>query len=143
MRRSHLLRLLLPAARGALLARRGRPAAVPALAGWEACRAALVEADAQAAGAGAQLVVVLAESPDEPSRDATAKVTRELERSGLLTWRLDDLLGGADPAWRYPRDRHWNRVGHERVAAALEAPVRALLSAPALGDGDILGSASR
>ncbi len=136
MRRSHLLRLSLPAARGALLARREPPPAVPALADWQACQAALIEARTRTERAGATFVVVLAESPDETSRAATVVVGRELERDGVETWRLYDLLGGADPAWRYPRDRHWNRAGHERVAAALEGPVRARLSAPPAGDGD-------
>lgn len=131
MRHSHLLRLLLPAARGAILSRREPPAAVPPIADWQGCAEALSAARSQAASAGAELVVVLAESPDEPSRAATLAVADELSRRGLESWKLDELMGAADPSWRFPRDRHWNAAGHARVAEALETKVRALLSAPA------------
>lgn len=133
MRHSHLLRLALPALRGALLARREPPPSVPPASDWQACGAALLAARGTAERSGAGFAVALAESPDRPSREATEIVGRELQQSGMVVWRLDDLLGGADPALRYPRDRHWNALGHERVAAALEAPVSAALSAAAGG----------
>lgn len=131
MRHSHLLRLLLPATRNAILSRREPPPSVPPIADWAACADALVAAKSRAENSGAVLVVVLAESPDEPSRAATAAVADELSRRGLDFWKLDELMGGADPAWRFPRDRHWNSAGHARVREALEPRLRALLSAPA------------
>lgn len=134
MRHSHLLRLGLPALRAALLARREAPPSVPPASDWQPCGAALLGARGAADRAGAGFAVALAESPDPASREATEIVARELQQSGVVAWRLDELLGGADPALRYPRDRHWNALGHERVAAALEEPVRALLRARAGGD---------
>jgi hypothetical protein len=135
MRHSHLLRLGLPALRSALLARSEAPPTVPPDADWQSCRVALQGAAAAARSAGAGFAVVLAESPDAVSLEATARVASALESAGVRVWRLDALLGGADPAWRYPRDRHWNPAGHQRVAATLEAPVRALLSEPPAAAG--------
>jgi hypothetical protein len=107
---------------------------VPPASAWQACGAALLGARGVAERAGSGFAVALAESPDPASREATEIVARELRQSDVVVWRLDELLGGADPALRYPRDRHWNALGHERVAAALEEPVRALLRARAGDD---------
>jgi len=129
MRRSRLLRLALPALREALIGgRRGARAPDPSQS-WHPCRDALLELRASAAAAGADLLVALAESPDAAARSATAEVAAELRAAGLPHLLLDEALGGADPALRYPRDRHWNSLGHQRVAAALAPELRRRLSA--------------
>ncbi len=136
MRRSHLLRLALPALRDALAGRRGRARGPADTTTWAPCREALAELHGRAAAAGAGFLIALAESPDPASRSATSAVAAELRRAGLPHLQLDDALGGADPALRYPRDRHWNARGHERVAAALAPQLARLLSAaPAAAAG--------
>jgi hypothetical protein len=128
MRYSHLLRLALPAVRGAILARRETAPTLPALADWQPCRDALVAAAGDSAREGRGFLVLLAESPDEPSRAAADLVAGQLGERNLDVLRLDDVTGAADPSLRYPRDRHWNQNGHRWVAAALEPEIRARLS---------------
>jgi hypothetical protein len=141
MRRSHLLRLALPALREVLIGGRGGARAPAESESWRSCRAALLELRAGAAASGADLLVALAESPDAASRSATAAVAAELRAAGLAHLLLDEALGGADPALRYPRDRHWNSLGHQRVAAALAPELGRLLSgssSPLVGGGTAL-----
>ncbi len=127
MRHSHLVRLALPALRGAILARR-ETAGTPALADWEPCRDALVAAADATVRAGRSFLVLLAESPEAQSRAAADLVAAQLRERGVEVLRLDNAPGGADPSLRYPRDRHWNRAGHQWVAKALEPEIRARLS---------------
>jgi hypothetical protein len=119
MRRSHLLRLALPALREALVGRRTRASEPSDPAVWRPCRDALAALRASAAAAGTDMLVALAESPDAASRSATAAVAAELRAADLPHLLIDEALGGADPGLRYPRDRHWNSLGHQRVADAL------------------------
>ena len=128
MSRSHLLRLALPALREALVGRGAGPGARPGLATWQPCRAALAALRDDATAAGADFLIALAESPDPESRAATTGLAAQLVAANLPHLLLDDLLE-PDPALRYPRDRHWNALGHQRVASALAPELRRRLSA--------------
>ena len=128
MRRSHLLRLALPAARRLILGG-GTEERPPDPDDWRPCLEALEDLERRAEDAGAELLVVLAESHGEAERAATARISTALRSAGIPHLLLDERLGGADPELRYPRDHHWNRTGHARVAAALAPEVRRRLEA--------------
>ncbi len=117
--RSHLARLTLPALRRLPARLRGvapRPAERPA----ESCLESLVGARADAAREGARLVVVLIESAEPGAAEATAAAARFLGERGLEPVLLDRLLAGEGlERLRFPRDRHWNTEGHQRVATVL------------------------
>ena len=126
MRHSHLLRLALPAVRHALVGG-GSGGGPPDDATWTPCLKALSEARKRIESSDAKLLIVLAESPEPETRAATEQVDAALTSANLPHVLLDELLGGADPALRYPKDHHWNRTGQARVAEALAPVVRRLL----------------
>lgn len=129
MRGSHLLRLAFPAARRLALGG-GTGGGAPDPDARRPCLAALEDLERRAERAGAELLIVLAESPDEEAGSAAEQAAAALRSAGLPHLLLDDLVDGADPGLRYPLDRHWNRAGHARVAAALAPELRRRLDAP-------------
>ena len=122
------MRLLLPplGRTARRLLRRQAPEEAPS---YEASVRAIGEARHLSEGAGARFLVIFLDSrgPEfERDRDALG---RALAARGIPFVAADSLLPGAD--WtrlRYPRDGHWNAVGHRAVGEALASRAREMSS---------------